>query len=87
MSFEVWGDEPWDGPELPEGWWNDDTVKDVQDAINALCAETVYEDGKKDNGVSERFLARLTILRATAMLVNYDDPLVRDAERVLTPNN
>ncbi len=80
MSYEVWG-EPNDPPELPEGCWDEDTVDEVKNAIRALCAETVYEGGKKENGISVRFIARMTLLRSAARMVNYNDPLVRDAER------
>ena len=85
MSLEAWGDEPWDdGPELPEGWWDEDTVNDVQTAIKDLCAETVYENGKKEDGISVRFLARLTLLRYAALMMKSEDmPLVYDAEREL----
>lgn len=82
MSWEVWG-EPDEGPELPDGWWDDDQVSDVQEAVKALCKETLYEDGKKDNGVSVRFLARMNVLKLRAGLVTSDDPLIAEALEIV----
>lgn len=80
MSLEAWGDEDWNnGPELPEGWWDDEQVDGVQEAVKALCEETLYEDGKKDSGVSVRFLARMSVLKLRAGLANADDPLIAEA--------
>lgn len=62
VSYEVWG-EPEDPPELPDGWWDEDTVCRVQDAVKALASESLYEGGKMENGVSVRFLQRMTILQ------------------------
>lgn len=53
MSYEVWG-EPEDPPELPDGWWDEDTVGRVQDAVKALASESLYEGGKMESGVSEQ---------------------------------
>lgn len=83
MSLEVWGDEPWDGPELPEGWWDDDQVASVQEAVKALCEETLYENGKKDDGVSVRFLARMSVLKLRAGLAKKDEPLIAEALALL----
>lgn len=82
MSWEAWG-EPDDGPELPEGWWDEDDVAGVQDAVKALCEETLYEDGKKDNGVSVRFLARMSVLRLRAGMAKKDEPLIAEALALL----
>lgn len=80
MSLEAWGDEDWnDGPELPEGWWDEDSVSGMQEAVTALCAETLYEGGNKDNGVSVRFLARMSVLKLRAGLAKADDPLIAEA--------
>ncbi len=79
MSLEAWGDEPDYGPELPDGWWNDEQVTGLTDAVQALCAETLYEGGKKDNGVSVRFLARMSVLKYRAGLATADDPLIAEA--------
>lgn len=68
MSYEAWG-EPDDPPELPEGCWDEDTVLTVQEAVRALRAEPVYEDGKKENGISARFLMRLTVVAAECGLM------------------
>lgn len=82
MSYEVWG-EPDDGPELPEGWWDEDDVAGVQEAVTALCKEMLYEGGKKDNGVSVRFLARMSVLRFRAGLAKKDEPLIAEALALL----
>jgi hypothetical protein len=37
MSYEVWG-EPDDGPELPEGWLDEDAAQDLRDRIKELEA-------------------------------------------------
>lgn len=79
MSLEAWGDEPDYGPELPEGWWDEDQVASVTDAVQALCSETLYEDGKKDGGVSVRFLSRMSVLKYRAGLAKADDPLIAEA--------
>jgi hypothetical protein len=38
MSYEVWG-EPDDGPELPEGWLNEEDAQELRDRIIALEAQ------------------------------------------------
>jgi len=38
MSYEVWG-EPDDGPELPEGWLNEDDAQELRDRITELEAK------------------------------------------------
>lgn len=48
-------------------------------AAAELSAENVYEDGRKENGISVRFLARLTLLRAATGLMDADHPLVTEA--------
>ena len=78
MSWEAWG-EPDEGPELPEGWWDEEQVGAMQEAVKALCNETLYEDAKKDNGISVRFLARMQILKLRAGLVKADEPIVAEA--------
>lgn len=78
MSWEAWGD-PDEGPELPDGWWDEDQVAGVEDAVKALCEEPLYEDGKKDSGVSVRFLARMSVLKLRAGLAKADDPLIAEA--------
>lgn len=78
MSWEAWG-EPDEGPELPEGWWDEDQVEAVQEAVKALCNETLYEGAKKDNGIAVRFLARMQILKLRAGLVKPDEPIVAEA--------
>lgn len=82
MSYEVWG-EPDDGPELPAGSWDEDQAGGVQEAVKALCEETLYENGKKDQGVSERFLARMSVLKLRAGLAQKDDPLIAEALALL----
>ena len=78
MSWEAWG-EPDDGPELPDGWWDKDQVAGVEAAVNALCEEALYEDGKKDSGVSIRVLARMSVLELRAGRAKAGDPLIAEA--------
>jgi hypothetical protein len=40
----------------------------IVDAVKALVSETLYEGGDKANGIAVRFLARMTILKATVGL-------------------
>lgn len=82
MSWEAWGDPP-EGPELPEGWWDEDQVMAMQDAVRALCAEMLYEGRSKDNGVAVRFLARMQVLKLRAGLVRPDEPIVAEALAML----
>lgn len=82
MSWEAWGDPP-EGPELPEGWWDEDQVMAMQDAVRALCAEMLYEGRSKDNGVAVRFLARMQVLKLRAGLVQPDEPIVAEALAML----
>jgi hypothetical protein len=82
MSWEAWGDPP-DGPELPEGWWDEDQVAAMQEAIKALCNEMLYEGRDKNNGVSVRFLARMQILKLRAGLVSAGEPIVAEAMAML----
>jgi len=78
MSWEAWGEQD-EGPELPDGWWDEDQVTGVTEAVKALCEETLYEDGKKDSGVSVRFLARMSVLKLRAGLAKADDPVIVEA--------
>lgn len=84
MSREAWGDES-DSEYahvdslIDAGWWPSEQAKEVEAAIEALDRETLYEDGKKDNGVSVRFLARITMLRLAAGLIRSDDPMAIEA--------
>ena len=84
MSYEVWG-EPEDPPELPEGCWDEDQVHRVLEAVKELREETLYQNGRMAEGVSVRFLSRITMLLDACGLMS--DPLQRaivdDAERVL----
>lgn len=84
MSYEAWGDD--DAREVPDGWWAEDSVQVVQGCIRELVAEPVYEGGKMENGISVRFLARLTILQGEAGLIPTDGPLYRDAAAALDKN-
>jgi hypothetical protein len=82
MSYEVWG-EPEDPPELPDEWWDEDTVATLQECVKAILAEPVYENGEKDNGISVRFLARLSVLKLRAELAKADEPLIAEALTIL----
>jgi hypothetical protein len=37
MSWEAWGDPP-DGPELPEGWLDEDQAAELRDTLAELLA-------------------------------------------------
>ena len=69
MSYEAWG-EPDEGmdvePLLDAGWWEPEKAGAVLGAIQALVEDPVYESGKKENGISARFLMRLTVLQYEA---------------------
>jgi len=82
MSYEVWG-EPEEGPELPAGWWDEDQVESVRDAVTALCNEMLYEGRNKGNGVAVRFLARMQVLKLRSGLAQPDDPIVVEALAIL----
>lgn len=82
MSLEAWGDCDEDR-ELPEGCWSECEAKDAQEAVMRLFNEAVYEDGKKDNGISVRFIARMQALKYYTHISGLDDPLVADAQRIL----
>jgi hypothetical protein len=82
-TFERCEAEWLEPPDHDETGWSEDTVADVQRRIEELYAEPVYENGRKDDGISVRFLARLTMLRCDADLISAGDPIVKDAERVL----
>jgi hypothetical protein len=71
--------EPDDGPELPDGWWDEDTVDQVQEAVRRLVGETLYEGGQMANGISVRFVARLSMLQNAVGLMPDDNPLVIEA--------
>lgn len=92
MSYEVWGDGDDDGYYdhyhkhfIDNGWWDEDTSARVTEAVQALSAETVYEDGKKENGISERFLMRLSILRDECGLMKapHEQAIVAEARLAL----
>lgn len=89
MSYEAWGDGDEDDGSadrlLDAGWWSSETVLEVQAAIKDLTEEPVYENGDKANGISVRFLARLTLLKNAAELIGYDDPLVVEARAIFAP--
>ena len=84
VSYEAWG-EPEDPPELPDGWWDEDTVCRVQDAVKALVTESLYEGGKMENGVSVRFLQLMTILQDECGLMEkpHEKALVEEARASL----
>lgn len=83
MSYEVFGDNDNPAAEgfLEMGWWTDEQAKEVTDAVQALCDEKMYEGNEMSNGVSVRFIARLTLLRA-AVGLPVDERLRREAEQM-----
>ena len=68
MSWEAWGDNEPENLDhlLDAGWWDCDRVDAVKAAIKALNGEQMYENGRKEDGVSVRFLMRLNILLSEA---------------------
>jgi hypothetical protein len=88
MSYEAWGDDD-DGSDrvverlLNDGWWSADDAEEVKELVRALASEHIYENGRKEDGVSVRFLMRLTLLRAR---VGLDVPtlMVEEAKAALT---
>lgn len=82
MSWEAWGND--DAGEydhlLDAGWWSSEQATKVTEAIEALSLTTLYEGGKKDNGVSVEFLMRLNLLRHEAGL-DVPKELVDEANR------
>lgn len=81
MSYEAWGDD--DAQEVPDGCWGSATVECVVGCIKDLRKEPVYERGRKENGISTRFLARVTLLEAEAGIRDPGDPFVKEAEAML----
>ena len=43
----------------------------LQNAVHNVLAEPIYEEGKRENGISVRFLMRLTMLANEARLKGY----------------
>jgi hypothetical protein len=71
VSWEAWGDgdDGFDSRQLFDaGWWGPDDVADVKKRIVDLAQEPLYENGRKEDGVSVRFLMRLTLLKQAAGL-------------------
>jgi hypothetical protein len=89
MSYEVWGDGDDEHFEqvadrlIDNGWWDEDTVERVKDAVQKLRSETLYAGGRMQEGVSHLFLARITILSAEVGILKEDDPLVIEAREIL----
>lgn len=87
MSYEVWGDNDDDSTTashlLDNGWWDDDTVQRVKDAVQALRSEAIYENERKDDGISVKFLMRMAVLSAEVGLMEESDPIVIEARAAL----
>jgi hypothetical protein len=75
--------EPDDPPELPDGWWDEDQVKDVVESVKNLLAERVYEDGRIEKGISVKMIARINVLAYHVGIMNTDDPIVIEAIKIL----
>ncbi len=84
MSYDVFGDNDNPAAEgfLEMGWWTDEQVNAVVDAIKALVGEPVYEDRDMAQGISVRFLQRLVLLQEAAGLP-VPEELVREAHACL----
>lgn len=82
MSYEVWGDDDAGDYDhlLEAGWWPSEQADAVKRAINELRSEPIYEGGEKANGVSARFLMRITVLAHEAGLLADDDMFVQEAQ-------
>ena len=81
MSYEAWGD---DGAEtndhlIDAGWWTSEQAEEMAEAIKALFAEPVYEDGEMAKGISVRFLMRMQMLKDAAGIAEPDDRFVAEA--------
>lgn len=84
MSREAWGDN--DDNEyahvdslIDAGWWPSEQAQEVTGAIKALRAEQMYENGRKEDGVSTRFLMRMTMLEVAAGLMPADNMFAKEA--------
>jgi hypothetical protein len=85
VSYEVWGDN--DDPLmdscmeqlLGDGWWDDDTVNRVKQAVIDLRKTQVYENGRKADGISVEFLMRLSILGDEVGIEDAFQPMVQEA--------
>lgn len=84
MSREARGDE--DDNEyacvdslIDAGWWPSEQAQEVTDAIKALCSERMYKNNWKEDGVSVRFLMRMTMLKVAAGLTPADDMFAKEA--------
>lgn len=75
--------EPDDPPELPDGWWDEDQVKDVVESVKNLLAEQVYEDRNVLKGISVKMIARINVLAYHVGIMNADDPIVIEAMKLL----
>ncbi len=58
-------------------------IEDIRQAVKDLSATTLYENARKENGISVEFLCRLTLLKHAIGLIASDDPFVLDARREL----
>lgn len=81
MSYEVWGDDGADEYDhlIDAGWWPSEQAEEVVEAIKALFAEQVYEDGDMAKGISVRFLMRMQMLKDAACMADPDDCFVAEA--------
>ncbi len=81
MSYEVWGDGDDDNTDhlLDAGWWPGEQTAEVVDAIKALRAEPLYQNGRMVDGISTRFLMRITMLEVAAGIRPQDDPFAKEA--------
>ncbi|MBX2989470.1 MAG: hypothetical protein KF802_16395 [Bdellovibrionaceae bacterium] len=84
MSWEAWGDDDDQNYDhlIEAGWWWSEKVDDVRSLVTLLMNEPIYEGGKKENGVSTRFLAHLTLLKHEFDLP-VDEALVKEADAML----
>ena len=64
------------------GWWPSEQVEELQVQVKALRNEMFYEDGLMKNGVSVKFLARISLLTHAAGL-DVPPDILAEAQRLL----
>lgn len=84
MSWEAWGDDDADRYDhlLEAGWATLEQMDDIRAAVQALRDEPIYEAGRKENGISTRFLMRVTVL-SDLVGIGVSPELLAEAKRVL----
>jgi hypothetical protein len=79
VSYEVWG-EPDDGLELPEDWWDGDSVQQLRDLLRYVDMPDPPRAGSKSDAALILLDHLLTPPRATE---KYEDPHVLWAKTLM----